>query len=160
MEATCRQLMLFTEASLNDPVKTCPKQENKQGLKEQEAACGSRCSESSAKFDPLSWLLKTCVERLILPSIPCKPEWRQKTTRSGRSSFLQLHLARHTKGKECSSSASGAMWPTPTQRDYKGDRSLEAYTQCGRNPLTNSLGGAVKVAENSGLRPLAQSGAG
>ena len=159
MEATCRQLMLFTEASLNDPVKTCPKQENKQGLKEQEAACGSRCSESSAKFDPLSWLLKTCVERLILPSIPCKPEWRQKTTRSGRSSYLQLHLARPTKGNACSSSESGTMWPTPSTRDYKGANG-PAHFAVKERPHMSQLPNAVKVVEDSGLLPPAQSGAG
>ena len=152
MEATCRQLMLFTEASLNDPVKTCPKQENKQGLKEQEAACGSRCSESLAKFDPLSWLLKTCVERSISPSIPCKPEWRTKATKSGRSSFLQLHLARPTKGKECSYSESGKMWPTVCASEVR--QGYQDRTR-GKKGSQISLTTSVKMAELSGQRHAA-----
>ena len=159
MEATCRQLMLFTEAFLNDHAKTSRSRENRQDSKEKEVDSGLKCSESSMNVDPVGFLLKMFVERSILPSIPCKPEWRTKATKSGRSSYLQLHLARHTKGKECSSSESGKMWPTPSTRDYKGSNGPEHFAGKQR-PHMSQLPNAVKVAENSGLLPPAQSGAG
>ncbi len=148
MEATCRQLMLFTEASLNDPVRTSASQGNRRDLKEPDQDSGLKCCESSQSADPLSSLLKTCVERLILPSIPCKPEWRKKATQSGRSSYLQLHLARPTKGKECSSSESGKMWPTVCASEVR--QGYQDRTR-GKKGSQISLTTAVKVTELCGL---------
>ena len=118
MEATCRQLMLFTEASLNDPVRISASQGNRRDLKEPDQASGLKCCESSQSADPLSSLLRTCVERSISPSIPCTPVWSEKATKSGLTSFQHLRLVRPTIGKDCSSSESGAMCPTPSTRDY------------------------------------------
>ena len=117
LPTTTGQLTLFTE---DFPVRTSASQGNRRDLKEPDQDSGLKCCESSQSADPLSSLLKTFVERSISPSIPCKPEWRQKTTRSGRSSFLQLHLAHPTKGKDCSSSESGGMWPTARAIDCNG----------------------------------------
>ena len=104
-----KQLTLFSEAFLNDPAKIYPKQESKLVSREQEADSGLRCSELSQSSDPVMSLLRTCVEQSISPSIPCKPEWRQKVTKSGLTSYQQLHLARPTKGKDCLLSESGKM---------------------------------------------------
>lgn len=145
---TTEQLTLFTEGS---HARTSAAQGNRKGLRARGAVYGTKCSESSQNADPVMLLLRTCVEQSISPSIPCTPVWSEKVTKSTLTSFLHLRLVRHTKGKGCSSSESGKMWPTPTRRDYKGDRSLEAYEKCGRNPATNSLDGAVKVVELCGL---------
>ena len=107
MEAL-EQLTLFTEASLN-LAKTCQSQASKRDCPVSAPASGLKCCESSQSADPLTSLLKTCVERSISPSIPCKPEWRQKVTKSGLTSYQQLHLARPTKGKDCLLSESGKM---------------------------------------------------
>lgn len=45
-------MTLFSEAFLNDPAKTCPKQGNKSGLQAQEVDCGLKCSGLSANSDP------------------------------------------------------------------------------------------------------------
>ena len=103
MEATCRQLMLFTEASLNDPARTSASQGSRRDLKEPDQASGLKCSESSQKSDPLSSWLRTCVERSISPSIPCTPAWSEKVTKSTLTSYQHLRLVRPTKGKDSSS---------------------------------------------------------
>lgn len=159
MEATCRQLMLFTEASLNDPVKTSRSQASKRDCQASAPASGTKCSESSQNADPVLFLLRMFVEQSISPSIPCSPEWREKATKSGHSSFLQLHLARPTKGKGCSSSESGKMWPTPSQRDYKGANG-EAHFLSKERPHLSQLPNAVKAVETSGLPLPALSEAG
>ena len=51
------------------------------------------------------------------------------------------------------------LWPTPSTRDYKGANGPKHFAGKER-PHMSQLPNAVKVAENSGLRPLAQSGAG
>lgn len=150
MEATCRQLMLFTEASLNDPVKTSRSQGNRRDLKEHDQASGLKCCESSQSADPLSSLLKMCVERSISPSIPCTPVWSEKVTKSTRTSFQHLRLVRPTKGKDSSSSESGAMWPTARASDYKGCGPHGSKSQ--KYMLGKSyLCATVSEAENSGL---------
>ena len=157
MEAL-EQLTLFTEASLN-PAKTSRSPEDRQDLRDREADCGSRCSGSFPNSDPLTSLLRTCVERSISPSIPCTPVWSEKVTKSTLTSYQHLRLVRPTKGSDCSLSESGKMWPTPSQRDYKGANGPEHFAKTAR-PHLSQLPNAVKVLEDSGLRPPAQSGAG
>lgn len=157
MEATCRQLMLFTEASLNDPVKTSRSRENRQDSKANAPASGLKCSELSTKSDPVMSLLKTCVEQSISPSIPCAPVWSEKVTKSTLTSYQHLRLVRPTSGKDCSSSESGGMWPTVCASEVR--QGYQDRTR-GKKGSQISLTTAVKVVENSGLRPPAQSGAG
>ena len=71
---------------------------------------------------------------------------------------LERRLVRPTKGKDCSSLGSGAMWPTPSQRDYKGANG-DAHFLSRERPHLSQLPNAVKVLEDSGPRPPAQSGA-
>ena len=123
-----KQLTLFSEAFLNDPVKTCPKQGNKSGLQVQEADCGLKCSELSQSSDPVMSLLRMCVEQSISPSIPCTPTWSEKVTKSTLTSYQHLRLVRPTKGKDCSLSESGKMsidniqklWRTPDANCDRG----------------------------------------
>lgn len=150
MEAL-EQLMLFTEASLNDPVKTSRSLASKRDCRGSDQASGLKCSESSQNLDPLSSLLKTCVEQSISPSIPCTPVWSEKVTKSTLTSFQHLRLVRPTKGKDCSSSESGKMWPTPSTRDYKGANGPEHFLSKER-PHLSQLPNAVKAAETSGPR--------
>lgn len=150
MEATCRQLMLFTEAFLNDPVRTSASQASKRDCPVSAPASGSRCLELFPNSDPVMLLLRTCVERSISPSILCKPEWRQKVTKSTLTSYQHLRLVRPTGGKGSSSSESGAMWPTPSQRDYKGANG-DTHFLSRERPHLNQLPNAVKAV--SGLRP-------
>ena len=100
--------------------------------------------------DPLTSLLRTCVERAISPCLPSSPVWKEKATKCGQASFQLLHLERRTSGKDSSSSESGAMWPTPSQRDYKGANG-DAHFLSKERPHLSQLPNAVKVA--SGLRP-------
>ena len=131
------QLTLFSEAFLNSPAKTCPKQENKSGLQAQEADCGLKCSELSQSSDPVMLLLRTCVEQSILPSIPCTPVWSEKVTKSGLTSFQHLRLVRPTKGKDCSLLGSGKMsigdiqklWRTPDANCDRGAVSAEKWKE-------------------------------
>jgi len=139
MEATCRQLMLFTEASLNDPAKTSLSLASKGACPVSAPASGTRCSELLVSLDPLTSLLKMCVERAISPCQPSYPVWKEKATKCGQASFQLLLLERRTSVKDSSSSESGAMWPTPTQRDWK-DGSAEA---CRNVPVNSLLGRAV-----------------
>ena len=119
MEATCRQLMLFTEASLNDPAKTSRSLASKGACPASAPASGTRCLELFPN-PPDPSLRGACVERAISPCQPSSPVWKEKATKCGQASFQLLHLERRTSGKDSSSSESGAMWPTPSQRDYKG----------------------------------------
>ena len=144
MEAL-EQLTLFTEASLN-LAKTSASQASKRDCPVSAPASGMRCSELLVSLDPLTSLLRTCVERAISPCQPSYPVWKEKATKCGQASYQLLRLERRTSEKDCSSSESGAMWPTPTQ-DSASTRS-KRYAQGGL-PLT----AAVMEAENSGLRP-------
>jgi len=141
------QLTLFTEDS---HVRTSASQGNRRGLKGSAPASGSRCSELLVNLDPLSSLLRTCVERSISPSIPCVPVWETKATKSGLSSYQHLRLVRPTKGKGSSSSDAGAMWPTPSTRDYKGANG-DAHFLSRKRPHMSQLPNAVRVMEASGL---------
>ena len=149
MEATCRQLTLFTEASL-DLAKTCQSQASKRDCRASAPASGSRCLELFPNSDPLTSLLRTCVGRAISPCQPSLPVWKEKATKCGQASFQLLHLERPTSGKDCSFLESGAMWPTPSQRDYKGANG-DAHFLSKERPHLSQLPNAVKVA--SGLRP-------
>ena len=150
MEATCRQLMLFTEASLNDPAKTSQSQASKGACPVSDPASGMKCLELFPSCDPLTSLLKTCVGRAISPCQPSSPVWKEKATKCGRASYQLLHLERRTSEKDSSSSESGAMWPTPTQRDYKGANG-DVHFLSKERPHLSQLPNAVKAA--SGLRP-------
>ena len=118
MEAL-EQLTLFTEASLN-LAKTCQSQASKRDCPVSAPASGLKCCESSQSADPLSSLLKTCVERSISLSIPCTPVWSEKATKSTLTSYQHLRLVRPTKEKGCSLSESGKMWPTARASDCNG----------------------------------------
>ena len=151
MEATCRQLMLFTEASLNDPAKTSRLQASKGGCQESAPASGSRCLELFPNSDPLTSLLRTCVERAISPCQPSSPVWKEKVTKCGQASFQLLYLERRTSEKDSSSSESGEMWPTARASDYKGCGPHGSKSQ--KYMLAKSyLCATVSEAENSGLR--------
>lgn len=104
-----KQLTLFSEAFLNDPAKTCPKQENREDLKGSGQGYGLKCSELSANSDPVMSLLKMCVEQSISPSIPCTPTWSTKVTKSTLTLYRHLRLVRPTKEKDCSLSELGKM---------------------------------------------------
>ena len=149
MEAL-EQLTLFTEASLNDPAKTCQSRASKGDYPASAPDSGSRCSELLVNLDPLTSLLRTCVERAISPCQPSSPVWKEKATKCGQASFQLLHLERRTEEKDSSSSESGAMWSTPTQRDYKGANGDSHFLSKERQHLSQ-LPNAVKAA--SGLRP-------
>lgn len=148
MEAL-EQLTLFTEASLN-LAKTCQSRASKRDCPGSAPASGSRCSELLVNLDPLTSLLRTCVGRAISPCQPSSPVWKEKATKCGQASYQLLHLERRTEEKDSSSSESGAMWPTPTQRDYKGANG-EAHFLSKERPHLSQLPNAVKVA--CGLPP-------
>ena len=148
MEAT-GQLILFTEAFLNDGlVKICPAPASKPVYRESVPDSGSKCSAWSEKYAPVGSLLKTSVERSISPSIPFAPVWRMKDTSSGRSSYLLLRLERRTEENGSSSSRQDRMWPTPSQRDWKGANGPEHFANRDR-PHMSQLPNAVLVC---GLR--------
>lgn len=155
MEATCRQLMLFTEASLNDPAKTSRSQASKRDCPASAPASGTRCLELFPNSDPLTSLLRTCVGRAISPCQPSSPVWKEKATKCGQASYQLLHLERRTEEKDSSSSESGAMWPTPTQRDYKGANG-EAHFLSKERPHLSQLPNAVKVASGLHQEPERQ----
>lgn len=160
MKPTGIQLMLFSEASRDDPAKTCPSPDVKPASKGREAASGSRCCGLSKRFDPVTFLLKTCVERSISPSTLSRLVWKVRATKSGRASYLQASLARRTRDIESSSSASGATSPTlwPTCRrtsDWKGPASTERYLSKGRNPMTEMLSAAVQAYGERQMQTLA-----
>ena len=140
------QLMLFTAGF---PVKTSRSQASKGDCQGNALASGSRCYELFESCDPLTSLLRTCVGRAISPCQPSSPVWKEKATKCGQASFQLLHLERRTEEKGSSCSESGAMWPTPSQRDYKGANG-EAHFLSKERPHLSQLPNAVKVA--SGLR--------
>ena len=146
MEAL-EQLTLFTEASLN-LAKTCQSRASKGDCRGSAPASGTRCSELLVSLDPLTSLLRTCVERAISPCQPSSPVWKEKATKCGQASFQLLHLERRTSENGSSSSESGAMWPTPSQRDYKGANG-DAHFLSRERPHLSQLPNAVKVV--SGL---------
>ena len=146
MEAL-EQLTLFTEASLN-LAKTSRSLASKRDCPVSAPASGMRCSELLVSLDPLTSLLRTCVERAISPCQPSSPVWKEKATKCGQASYQLLHLERRTSGSDSSSSESGAMWPTPSQRDYKGANG-DAHFLSRERPHLSQLPNAVKVA--SGL---------
>ena len=148
MEAL-EQLTLFTEASLN-LAKTSRSRASKRDCPVSAPASGMRCSELLVSLDPLTSLLRTCVERAISPCQPSYPVWKEKATKCGRASYQLLHLERRTEEKDSSSSESGAMWPTPSQRDYKGANG-DVHFLSRERPHLSQLPNAVKV--DSGLRP-------
>lgn len=150
MEAL-EQLTLFTEASL-DLAKTCQSRASKRDCPASAPASGSRCLELFPNSDPLTSLLRTCVERAISPCQPSYPVWREQATKCGQASFQLLRLERPISGKDSSSSESGAMWPTACASDYKGCGPHGSKSQ--KYMLAKSyLCATVSEAENSGLRP-------
>ena len=144
---TTEQLRLFTEGS---PAKTSVLQASKGDCQGNALASGSRCSELLVNLDPLTSLLRTCVGRAISPCQPSSPVWKEKATKCGRASYQLLHLERRTEEKGSSCSESGAMWPTPSQRDYKGANG-DAHFLSKERPHLSQLPNAVKVA--CGLPP-------
>ena len=148
MEAL-EQLTLFTEASLN-LAKTCQSRASKRDCPVSAPVSGTRCSELLVSLDPLTSLLRMCVERAISPCQPSSPVWKEKATKCGQASFQLLHLERRTSENGSSSSESGAMWPTPSQRDYKGANG-DAHFLSKERPHLSQLPNAVKAV--SGLRP-------
>lgn len=144
MEAT-EQLILFTEAFLNEgPVKICPAPASKPDLKANVPGSGSKCSGWSAKYAPVGSWLKMFVERSISRSTQFAPVWRMKDTPSGRSSYLHLRLERRTGGNGSRSSQQEKMWPTPSQRDWKGANGPEHFKSRER-PHMSQLPNAVLV---------------
>ncbi len=115
MEAL-EQLTLFTEASLN-LAKTSASLASKGDYPASAPASGSRCLELFPNSDPLTSLLRMCVERAISPCQPSSPVWKEKATKCGQASFQLLHLEPRTSVKDSSSSESGAMWLTPSVED-------------------------------------------
>ena len=148
MEAL-EQLTLFTEASLN-LAKTCQSRASKGDCRGSAPASGTRCLELFPNSDPLTSLLRTCVERAISPCQPSYPVWKEKATKCGQASYQLLHLERRTNESDSSSSESGAMWPTPSQRDYKGANG-DVHFLSKERPHLSQLPNAVKAA--SGLLP-------
>ena len=144
MEAT-EQLILFTEAFLNEGlVKICPAPASKPVSKESVPDSGTKCSGWCEKYAPVGSWLKTCVERSISRSTQYAPVWRLKDTLSGRSCFLLLRLERRTGESGCSSSRQEKMWPTPSQRDWKGANGPEHFKSRER-PHMSQLPNAVLV---------------
>ena len=148
MEAT-EQLILFTEAFLNEgPVKICPAPANKPVSWENVPASGTKCSGWSGKYGPVGSWLKMFAERSISPSTRFVPVWKLKDTPSGRSCYLHLRLERRTGGNGLQSSRQEVMWPTPSQRDWKGANGPEHFKTRER-PHMSQLPNAVLVC---GLR--------
>ena len=135
MEAL-EQLTLFTEASLN-LAKTSRSLASKGDYPASAPASGSRCSELLVRLDPLTSLLRMCVERAISPCQPSSPVWKEKATKCGQASYQLLRLERRTKGKDCSSSESGKMsidniqklWRTPDANCDRGAVSAEKWKE-------------------------------
>ena len=144
MEAT-EQLILFTEAFLNEgPVKICPAPASRPGYRESVPDSGTKCSGWCGKYGPVGSWLKMFVERSISPSMSCNPVWRMRDTSSGRSSYLHLRLERRTGGNGSRSSRQERMWPTPSQRDWKGANGPEHFKSRER-PHMSQLPNAVLV---------------
>ena len=144
MEAT-EQLTLFTEAFLNEgPVKICPSPASRPVYRESVPDSGTKCSAWCGKYGPVGSWLKMFVERSISRSIPYAPVWRMRDTSSGRSSYLHLRLERRTGGNGSRSSRQEKMWPTPSQRDWKGANGPEHFASRDR-PHMSQLPKAVLV---------------
>ena len=144
MEAT-EQLILFTEAFLNEgPVKICPAPASRPVYRESVPDSGTKCSGWCGKYAPVGSWLKMFVERSISRSMPYAPVWRMRDTSSGRSCFLLLRLERRTDGNGSSSSRQERMWPTPSQRDWKGANGQEHFKSRER-PHMSQLPNAVLV---------------
>jgi len=149
MEAL-EQLTLFTEASL-DLAKTSRSLASKGDCRGSAPASGSRCSELLVSLDPLTSLLKTCVERCVSRLTLCTPVWKEKGTRSGAASYQLLHLERRTNENDSLCSESGKMWPTARASDCKGCGPHGSKSQ--KYMLAKSyLCATVSEVENSGLR--------
>ena len=140
MEAL-EQLTLFTEASL-DLAKTSVLRASKKDCQGNAPASGTRCSELLVSLDPLTSLLRMCVARATSPCQPSLPVWKEKATKCGQASFQLLHLERRTSESDSSCSESGAMWPTPSQRDYKGANG-DAHFLSKERPHLSQLPNAV-----------------
>ena len=148
MEAT-EQLILFTEAFLNEgPAKISPAPASRPVYRESVPDSGTKCSAWCGKYAPVGSWLKMFVERSLSRSTRFAPVWRMKDTPSGRSSYLHLRLERRTGESGCSSSQQEKMWPTPSQRDWKGANGPKHFASRER-PHMSQLPNAVLVC---GLR--------
>ena len=119
MEAT-EQLILFTEAFLDGSVRISRPPASRRDSPANALDSGTKCSGWSARYSPVGYWLKTCVERSISPSIPFAPVWKMRDTSSGRSYYLLLHLERRTGENDSRSSQQGVMWPTPHRNCANG----------------------------------------
>ena len=147
MEAL-EQLTLFTEGF---PAKTSQSRASKRDCPVSAPASGTRCLESFPNSDPLTFLLKMCVERAISPCQPSSPVWKEKATKCGQASYQLLRLVPPTEGKDSSFLESGKMWPTARASDCKGCGPHGSKSQ--KYMLAKSyLCATVSEVENSGLR--------
>lgn len=142
------QLTLFTEGF---PARTSVSRASKKDCRGNAPDFGSRCSELLVSLDPLTSLLRTCVERAISPCQPSLPVWKEKATKCGQASYQLLHLERLTSGKDSSFLESGETWPTARASDCKGCGPHGSKSQ--KYMLAKSyLCATVSEVENSGLR--------
>ena len=116
-----------TSSTEDSRAKTSPLQGEEQAFPVCDPDYGQKCSGWSQKYAHIGSWLKTFVEQSLSPSIPSVPVWKMKDTSSGRSCFLLLRLERRTEENGSSSSRQERMWPTPSQRDWKGANGPEHF---------------------------------
>ena len=131
-EQELQQLTLFLEDS---PVSPFPWLESKK-VKRTIATSGLKCSELSGKLAHVGYLVRTYLESCELPLSTLYRVWSVKDTMLP-CLILKLRLSELRTGESAS-----LLWPTPTQRDYKGARKPETLIAKGRTPR-NSLPDAV-----------------
>lgn len=106
---------------------------------------GPRCHESSEKFDPVGYSLRTFLASELSRLTSSSKTWKDRGTPAGRSWWVLMTLERRTVARGCGLSQ-GSDWPTPTgavknwatpaERDWRSDRSQktrdEMYGKKGR----------------------------
>ena len=144
-EQDYEQLTLFQE---DFPASLFPWLESKK-RKTMSVICGRKCSELSENLRRVGSSVRTYLESCDLPLPTLYRTWSVKAMTSS-CLILKLRLSeRRTEEKE------SRLWPTPTNRDYKGSNSMEHLTQEG-NHHQKQLSNAVKLFPT----PRAQSSTG
>ena len=100
---------------------------------------GSKWQELFGSSDPFGYWLKTCVERLTLPSTRLRKTLRLQATKSGASCYLHLLVALPTEERDSLFAEQGKMWSTPIATDWNVPEDFSYTLQRGRNPLGNGL---------------------
>ena len=141
MSETLHQMTLFDDADestfsvVGFPAKTYQSRAKGKGSAENVAASGGRCSDSSAKSDPLGCLLRTSLLSELAALTTYSVRWNQKATPAGRPWWVLGLSERRTEGTE------SGLWPTPGASKASSDTTLTCSGDGRATP--NKLGWAA-----------------